>query len=136
MKRKNIFFLSLFSVLLIFYISQTDGIAKEGENPTVEEVGGWSEETGYWENSSKFKVSNKPQKHRGVITQKFSGGVIYSRITAYTEWKDVRHYSRARFEGVFGVEGDSGRVYGVGKTTAKSGWVDKFLSVGKTYWGR
>lgn len=122
--------------LFILTIISTNVSAEVKGNENMEFIGGWSEDSGYWNTFDQLKASNKPQKHWAKITRKSAGGVVYTKVTGYTEWKGVKHYTRARFEGLFGVEGDSGRIYGYGKTQASSDWVDKFFTVAKTYWGK
>ncbi|MGG4386180.1 hypothetical protein ABEX08_29690 [Priestia megaterium] len=108
--------------------------------------GGWTEGKGSWISTDSQQVStfgtvtatatSSPQKHYATFNYKDAGTYVAKRVVAHTTWTGVYHYSRARFEGVFGVSGDSGRVYGTGSTAAYSKYIDPVGAVAKTYWGK
>ncbi|MGE7022099.1 hypothetical protein [Solibacillus cecembensis] len=111
---------------------------------TDEEIGtvygGWSEDTGYFTNSSLLErsISLLSTPNHSAERQWNEGTTLpYERIVATTTWDGVYHYSRARYENLFGnVEADSKRVYGTGKTKATSGWHSGGGSyAGKSYYG-
>ncbi|UPW83056.1 hypothetical protein [Lysinibacillus sp. Ag94] len=120
-------------------------------NSAGAETLGWSEDTGYVNgvnenenentmNSPSFyaAASSTPDSHTATKEYRSQSSPDTERVKATTKWKGVEHYSRARYENAFGtVTADSGRSYGVGISTATSGWIDKSLStyVAKTYWG-
>lgn len=74
-------------------------------------------------------------KMGGLI--KFMDNYLYVTYFHYeTQWKGVRHYTRARLENRNGAPvQDSMRKYGTGYTSAKSPYGSSVLSA-KTYWGK
>ncbi|AQU77198.1 hypothetical protein [Priestia megaterium] len=109
--------------------------------------GGWTEGEGSWvstdsQQASTFAIaaatttSSTPEKHYATFNYQDKGTYVAKRVVAHTTWKGVYHYSRARFEGAFGVSGDSGRVYDTGSTVAYSKYIDPVATVAKTYWGK
>lgn len=120
--------------------------------------GGWVEDQGNWVMQDGQKVftssgeqndftegttlqlatasaSSSPDKHYATFKQYSHSTYVGERVTAHTEWDEVYHYSRARYEGFLGVEGDSGRVWGNDITSATSGEVDPSFTKAHTYWG-
>ncbi|WP_285767208.1 hypothetical protein [Peribacillus sp. SI8-4] len=110
-------------------------------NSSFAAEGGWTEGEGSWistnsQQVSTFAAASKPQSHKATIETQTKSTYVAKRVVARTSWKGVKHYSRARFEGMFGVQGDSYRVYGTGSTVAKSKYIDPVGAVAKTYWGK
>lgn len=107
-------------------------------NAFASPMGGWTEENGYWSKEtnpgeiSTFAAAS-PQSH--TAKREYSGKK--QRIVGNTKWKDKYHYTRARYERIFGggVESDSDRVYGRNETTARSGYNSGDLVRAKTYYG-
>lgn len=104
------------------------------------DLGGWTEEGGYWKAPVTSLIStmssSEPESHTAEIEYR-DVGFLEARIIATTEWYNVYHYTRARWEGPFGgVYGDSGRVWGWDETTATSGWYDRNTVSARSYWGR
>lgn len=119
--------------------------------------GGWVEDQGNWVMQDEQKVfkssgekdiakgtslqfatasaSSSPEKHYATFKKYTHSSYVGERVTAHTEWDEVYHYSRARYEGFHGVEGDSGRVWGNDVTAATSGEVDPAFTKAHTYWG-
>ncbi len=106
--------------------------------------GGWTEGEGNWVGSSSTTNPNlispmsstTPDKHWATYDYKDENTYLAKRVVAHTNWTGMYHYSRARFESsIFGIEGDSGRVWGMDKTVAYSGYVDPSFTVAHTYWG-
>lgn len=102
--------------------------------------GGWIEGQGYWTatdpNSISIMAASSPEKHWASFNYKDKSTYLAKQVVGHTRWKDKEHYSRARFESkIFGIEGDSGRVWGVDSTDAYSSYIDPVLTVAKTYWG-
>ncbi len=108
-------------------------------NSVGAETLGWSEETGYTTDFSvTARASSKPESHKATITIVGKPAENTEKVSATTKWKDVKHYSRARYEAIIGstIKGDSGRKVGTGSTTATSGVVSKPGMMAKTYWGK
>lgn len=109
-------------------------------------LGGWSEDQGYFTNVTSDSVSNVTRDsistfasptHKASYEYKTPGSQIYERVTGSTTWMGENHYSRARYEawGTGTVEADSGRVYGMNYSEARSGWHTGDFSTAKTYYG-
>lgn len=103
--------------------------------------GGWSEDTGYFNNfmeKSGISLFATTPNHTASKDYKTGGSLVYERVIADTTWKGEYHYSRARYEWhVSGsVESDSGRVWGNDVTKAVSGWNSGDYVVAKTYYGK
>lgn len=126
------FFTTLAFVATIFSIPPDTSLAAEG---------GWIEGQGYWTASDSKSMtvgvlaSSSPESHWAGFQWDERTSYIAERCIAHTRWSGVYHYSRARYEGWFGVEGDSGRVWGMDATDAYSGWVDPAFATACTYWG-
>lgn len=87
-------------------------------------------------NSISIMSSSKPDKHWATYDYKDMSSYLAKRVVAHTDWKGMYHCSRARLESsLVGIEGDSGRVWGMDKTVAYSGFVDPAITVAHTYWG-
>lgn len=115
-------------------------------------LGGWDEESGYFQNSnvdndliiSPFAVTSTPSHTGKRERSDFSGNTHY-RAHGWTTWSGVYHYTRARLEvngqPLYdrGVTYDSGRVWGMNGTEAVTQWWPWQPGMGekaRTYYGR
>lgn len=102
--------------------------------------GGWTEGEGYWVGSSSsdnisLMSTTQPDKHWATFDYKDMTSYLAERVVAHTNWEGEYHYSRARYEGSLGIEGDSGRIWGQDQTVAYSKYVDPAFTTAHTYWG-
>lgn len=115
-------------------------------------LGGWSEETGYFQNVNSYnkaaaeilKSSSTP-RHTGKRERVDIDGNTHYRAHGWTTWVGVHHYTRARLEVdgevliYYGEPMDSGRQWGMDGTEAASPWwpwsPDYVNEKARTYYG-
>ncbi|KRT87079.1 MULTISPECIES: hypothetical protein [Bacillus] len=128
MKRKSV-------VLSAVALAGLVGSSLIPSNAHASEYLGWDEESGIV-NPDNYSISakNKPDSHKGWSELNYK--MNRHRAVGVTKWKGKRHYTTARYERRWpfsGVITSSGRVWGTGKTVAKSGWCQG--GTARTYWG-
>ncbi|MFE5473172.1 hypothetical protein [Bacillus safensis] len=103
-------------------------------NASATEHLGWDEDIGVVQQGFATLAASKPQSHKGY--RELNDRMNRHRAVGITKWKGKKHYTTARYEKrwpLSGVITSSGRVWGTGKTIAKSGWCQGGKA--KTYWG-
>ncbi|MED1017879.1 hypothetical protein [Bacillus atrophaeus] len=126
MKRKSV-------VLSVVAFAGLLGSSVFPSNASATEHLGWDEEKGLVQQDF-TTLGSKPDSHKGW--SEMNDRMNRHRAVGVTKWKGKRHYTTARYERRWpftGVITSSGRVWGTGKTTAKSGWCQG--GIAKTYWG-
>lgn len=117
---------------IIFSSISVPAYAEDEESTALR---GWTEESGYWTAGEVTTFAATPDFHRGWVEYKPTD-ITMKRAAGETQWKGVRHYTRARLENRNGAPvQDSMRQYDTGYTSAKSPYGSSVLTA-KTYWGR
>lgn len=138
-------------ILLVVTVIGVGTKSVYASEPTQNISGGWSESSGYYQNtnirtkSTEMSImaaaSSSPSSHTGKRLSRVwnSGGDVEVAAYGETIWKNKYHYTTARTENRKGkVYTTSGRKYGTGYTNATSPYYRYALFENvecKTYWG-
>lgn len=119
MKKIITTFLSTISAILLF-------VGGAAANEVQKEIGGWSEETGYYsELVSKDEISilSAPASHKGYVDYRTLSPTSWQKRAIGETYWNVSHYTKAWLQERNGtaIKGLV-VVYGIGSSKAQSGW--------------